>query len=326
MKKLKIMKYKTSFRVIIISVVMALCLFSTTEEVNAQFDPMFTQYMNNEMFINPAYAGAKEALAFTLLHRQQWVGFPGRPITTTFSINAPLYQNKMGLGLAFLNEKIGVLNRNLIYLSYAYRLRTGARSFLSFGLMGGVHLQVNRLGDVTTTQPGDPSFIANTPLIGTPNFGLGMYFNTDKFYASFSIPRMLDDNITYNSAGKIIKGVSFKLRSWHYYLAAGRVFTISDNFKLKPHAMMKLAVNAPVEFDINLNALIIEKLWLGVGYRSKADISFMAGIQILPALLLSYSYDYQLTPIKKFSGGSHEIVLSYVFAYKGKKILSPRYF
>ena len=316
------MKYKTIKLVIGIMIISAFW----NNGLKAQFDPMFTQYMNNEMFINPAYAGAKEALAMTLLHRQQWVGFPGRPVTTTFSINTPLYQNKMGLGLAFLNEKIGVLNRNLIYLSYAYRIKTGTRSFLSFGLMGGVHLQLNRLGDVNPTEPGDPVFSANTPLVGTPNFGFGMYFNTDKFYASFSIPRMLDDNITYNSAGTLIKNVSFKLKSWHYYLAAGRMFTISDNFKLKPHAMMKVAINSPIEFDINLDALIIEKLWLGVSYRSKADISALAGIQILPTLLISYSYDYQITPIRKFSGGSHEILVSYIFGYKGKKIISPRYF
>jgi len=316
------MKYKSLKLVIGIIIISCFC----SNGLKAQFDPMFTQYMNNEMFINPAYAGAKEALAVTLLHRQQWVNFPGRPITTTFSINTPLYQNKMGLGLSFLNEKIGVLNRNLIYVSYAYRLKTGARSSLSFGLMGGVHLQINKLADVNPTEPGDPSFSVNTPLIGAPNFGFGMYFNTDKFYASFSIPRMLDDHIKFSDLGARIKGVSFNLKSWHYYLAAGRVFHISENFKLKPHAMMKVAVNAPMEFDVNLDALIIEKLWLGLGYRSGADISFLAGVQILPSLLVSYSYDYQLTQINKFSGGSHEILLSYIFAYKGKKVISPRYF
>src|ERR1043165_6298996 len=89
----------------------------------AQFDAMFTQYMFNEMFINPAYAGSKEAMSATLLHRQQWVSFPGRPVTTSFSLHGPLMDNKMGLGLSVLTEKIGVLTRNLVYGTYAYRMK-----------------------------------------------------------------------------------------------------------------------------------------------------------------------------------------------------------
>jgi type IX secretion system PorP/SprF family membrane protein len=313
-------------RKIIIVTIGVLTLTLSSNKLKAQFDMMFTQYMNNEMFINPAYAGAKEALAFTLLHRQQWMGFAGRPVTTTFSINAPFYQNKMGLGLSYLNEKIGVLNRNLIYASYAYRVRTGANSFLSFGLMGGAHLQIDKVTDLTTTDPSDPSFTTNLPLVATPNFGFGMYFNTRKFYASFSVPRLLDDYVRFTPEGIYDKGVKFKINSLHYYLALGRVFTVNNNFKLKPHVMLKAAANSPLEFDANLNALIKEKLWIGASYRSSADISAIVGIQINPAFLISYAYDYQLTEIQRFSSGSHEIVLSYIFDYRGKKIVSPRYF
>jgi len=88
-----------------IAVISMLLLSFSSYQAKAQFDQMFTQYMNNEMFINPAYAGAKNALAVTLLHRQQWIGFPGRPITTTFSVNAPLMLGKMGVGLSYLNKR-----------------------------------------------------------------------------------------------------------------------------------------------------------------------------------------------------------------------------
>lgn len=313
---------------ITIKAIIGLLFISTflIKNVKAQFDPMFTQFMNNEMFINPACAGSKDALAITLLHRQQWVKFAGRPITTTFAINSPVYENKMGVGIAFLNEKIGVLNRNLLYASYAYRLRTGERSFLSFGLMAGMHMQVEKFADLDPNISGDPSFSTNTPVIVTPNFGFGTYFNTDKFYASFSIPRMLDDHIVFSSNGTRNKGIKFNIKSWHYYIAAGRVFTLHDYLKLKPHIMMKIAVNAPVEFDISLNALIRELIWVGVSYRSSNDIIALAGIQIRPSFLLGYSYDYQLSKIRNFSGGTHEITASYYFGLKGKKIMSPRYF
>jgi type IX secretion system PorP/SprF family membrane protein len=295
-------------------------------EVSAQFDQMFTQYSNNEMFVNPAYAGSKDAMAFTVLHRQQWVGFPGRPITTTFSINTPLMRGKMGVGLSYLNEKVGVLNRNLIYASYAYRIRTGAKGHLSFGLMGGAHLQIEKVTDLPVFDSGDPLFSSDLGLIATPNFGFGMYYNTEKFYLSLSIPRLLDDHVRFTETGVYDKGIKFNYKSLHYYLALGRLFTISDNFKLKPHMMTKFALNTPVEFDINVDALIREKLWVGLSYRSNADISALVGLQINPSLLVSYSYDYQVTRIHKHSAGSHEICLSYLFEIRNKKIISPRYF
>src|SRR3954471_23198586 len=96
----------------VIALVLLLAISNTGK---AQYDAMFTQYMFNEVFINPAYTGSKEAMSATLLHRQQWVNFPGRPITTSFSLHGPLEGNKMGVGLSILNEKVGVMNRNLVY-------------------------------------------------------------------------------------------------------------------------------------------------------------------------------------------------------------------
>ncbi len=116
---------------IISAVCLGFLLFGTVN-VKAQYDAMFTQYMFNEMFINPAYAGSKDAMAVTAVNRQQWVNFPGRPVTTTFSMHGPVINDKMGLGISFLNEKIGVLNRNLSYLSYSYRIKAVKNGHLTF--------------------------------------------------------------------------------------------------------------------------------------------------------------------------------------------------
>lgn len=314
---------------LIIITVMAISLFlfkGVTSTVKAQYDAMFTQYMFNEMFINPAYAGYKDALAVTALHRQQWVGFDGRPITTSVTIHSPVYQGRMGLGLSYLNEKLGVLNRNLIYLSYAYRVKTGAKGHLSFGIMGGIHIQNEKLGDLAVADPDDPHFSANTGNIITPNFGFGMLYSTEKFYAGLSIPRLVDDDITMGSYGNVVKNIGIHPAKFHYYLTVGRMFEISEAFKLKPQLMLKAVINAPVEFDVNLNALIKERLWLGVSYRSVSDISGIIGVHIVPQFLISYSYDYSLSKLNTVSSGSHELALSYLFSYKGKKIVNPRYF
>jgi type IX secretion system PorP/SprF family membrane protein len=310
---------KKSILIIIVALFSVVC-------ANAQYDAMFTQYMFNEMYINPAYAGSKDAMAVNMSHRQQWINFPGRPITTSFTLHGPLANDKMGLGISLLNEQIGKLSRNLVYLNYAYRLKVSEKGKLSFGLMGGIHNQVNKLSELKATETGDIQISSNTPSIIAPNFGAGIYYYTNKFYAGVSVPRMVDDSYMFNQSGEIIKSNKLNVSKFHYYLTAGYVFDINEDLKVKPQTMIKLVQNAPLQFDVNVNFLIKSKIWAGVSYRSGADISALLGLQVTPQFLVNYSYDYALTKIQTYSQGSHEITLGYVFSYKQRKVVTPRYF
>ncbi|MBK9285552.1 MAG: type IX secretion system membrane protein PorP/SprF [Sphingobacteriaceae bacterium] len=302
-------------------------LFQISGELKAQFDYMFTQYMFNETFINPAYAGSKEAMSATLLHRQQWVNFSGRPVTTSFAIHGPLMENKMGLGLSVLNERIGVLNHNLIYLNYAYRLKTGEKSTLAFGLMGGLHNQVNKFDQIKSNDDGskDPQFIG-TPSTMAPNFGTGIYFNNQSFYAGLSVPRFIDDRVKFSTNGSVVVDSKVQPEYFHYYLTVGNLFKLNKDLKLKAQGMLKAVQNSPLQFDLNANLLIKDMVWAGLGYRNGSAASAMVGLQVNAQFLVSYAFDYTLNDIQKYSQGSHEIVLNYLFSYKGKKVITPRYF
>lgn len=319
MTNLKIKTMKKSILIIIVAI------FSSFI-AQAQYDAMFTQYMFNEMYINPAYTGSKEAMAVNLTHRQQWVNFPGRPITTSFTLHGPLANDKMGLGLSLLNEQIGKLNRNLVYLNYAYRLKVSDKGKLSFGLMGGIHNQVNKLSELKATESGDIQISNNTPSLISPNFGAGIYYYTNKMYVGVSVPRMVDDSYMFDQSGDVIKSNKLNANKFHYYLTGGYLFDINEDLKLKPQAMIKMVQNAPLQYDINVNALIKNKIWAGLSYRSGADVSVLLGIQLNPQFLVNYSYDYALTKIQKYSQGSHEITLGYLFSYKQRKVVTPRYF
>lgn len=308
------------------SIIIVIAIVFSSLFAKAQYDAMFTQYMFNEMYINPGYTGSKEAMAVNLLHRQQWVSFPGRPVTTTFSLHGPLMNNKMGVGLSVLSEKIGKLNRNLAYVNYAYRIKAGKTGQLSFGLMGGIHNQVNKLSELKATESGDIQVSQNTPSLISPNFGFGIYYYTKKLYAGVSIPRMIDDSYMFNNNGDIIKSNKLKADKFHYYLTFGYVFEVNDAIKIKPQTMVKMVQNAPLQYDVNVNCLLKNMIWAGVGYRSNSNISAIIGVQVNPQLLVSYSYDYGLTEIQKYSQGSHEIALGYLFSYKQRKVVTPRYF
>lgn len=312
-----------------IKIIATLVLFLTlVNSSKAQFDGLFTQYMFNEMFINPAYAGSKEAMSVTALHREQWVNFPGRPVTTSFSLHGPIDDNKMGLGFSVLNEKIGVLNRNLIYISYAYRLKLDKSSTLAFGLMGGIHNQINKFAELKTNDDGtiDTQFAQNSPSLLAPNFGSGVYYTNKTFYAGISVPRMIADNFKYGANGVVEQNLNFSPTKYHYYLTFGNLFTLTKDLKLKGQAMVKAVINTPLQYDVNATFLIKDFIWAGLAYRSSAAAAAIVGVQVSPQFLVSYSYDYGLNAIQKYSQGSHEIVLNYLFTYKGKKVVTPRYF
>ena len=295
-----------------------------------QYDAMFTQYMFNEVFINPAYAGSKEAMSATLMHRQQWVNFAGRPITTSFSLHGPLQGNKMGAGINILNEKIGVLNRNLIYGNYAYRIKVNDESTFAMGLMAGIENQSNKFGTVKVSNdasaPADPQFSNNTPNVVAPNFGAGLYYNTKKLYAGVSIPRMVDNEVKFNPAGATVKTTRLAAEKFTYYITAGYLFTLNDEFKLKANTMIKAVRNAPAQIDLGANLLIRDMLWAGLSYRSKSSLSLLLGMQVNKQFLVCYSYDYGVNMIQRYSQGSHEIVINYLFSFNSKNIITPRYF
>ncbi len=316
-----------------ITIALIACVIGFSNKANAQYDPTITQYMFNELYINPAFAGSKEALSMTALHRNQWVGIDGAPKTTTFSAHGPIMNQKMGIGISILNESIGVTKRNLVYANYAYRIPVGPGK-LSFGIQAGIansNQSYSKLTDPTNpnalTNVNDAQFSANVKFPIAPNFGFGMYYYAKRFYAGLSIPRMIDNsaNVTNGTLTKINK---FNLKGFHYYAVAGYLIDqVSPDVKIKPQVMINVVQGAPIQFDLNVMTLTKEKLWLGVAYRSGSDISGIVGYQINPQFLINYAYDWSRTRrLSTYNKGSHEISLNYLFSYRGKKIQSPRYF
>jgi type IX secretion system PorP/SprF family membrane protein len=292
----------------------------------AQYEPMFTQYSFNEMFINPAYTGSHEALSISGLYRKQWVNIEGAPTTQTLTVHSPFANKKVGLGLTFYNDEIGVTQQTGAYLNYAFRVKMN-ESTLSFGLLGGVDGIQERLQEVRTTEGSDKQFMANTNMLFAPNFGFGMYFSTKRYYIGGSVPRFLVNKLTINQQQGIEKIESeFEMEDLHYFFATGYVFDLNPVLKMKPSVMLKTVVNAPIEYDANLAFLFNNTLWVGGGFRSGDAVNGMIAIYPVPQLRVGYSYDYTLSGLQNYNSGSHEISLNYIFSYNKKKVTSPRYF
>ncbi len=292
----------------------------------AQQDAMFTHYMFNTLAVNPGYAGSRDALTITGLHRSQWVSFPGAPTTQTLTLHSPIYNNKLGLGLSVLNDRIGPTNTTAVYADFAYKLPVGEKGKLAFGLKGGVNLRNNNLASLKTDEQNDKVFSSNVKSDVLPNFGFGLYYSTDKFYVGLSTPKLMQNNY---KTGTTTGGVSTSASEQrHYFLIAGTVFPLTDNIKLKPTGLVKVTEAAPVETDLTLTALFRDKVWAGVMFRTGDALGVLVGANLTDQLALGYSFDWSYTnKTFKYNGGSHELMLRYDMIYNDKqKIRSPRYF
>lgn len=286
---------------------------------------MFTHYMFNTLAVNSGYAGSRDALTITGLHRSQWVSFPGAPTTQTLTLHTPIHNDQLGLGLSVLNDKIGPTNTTAIYADFAYKLKVNEKAKLAFGLKGGINLRSNGLSSLALDETNDDAFANDVVSDVLPNFGFGLYYYTDKFYVGLSTPKLLENNFTTNTVSGSLSSASEKR---HYFLIAGTVFPITDNIKLKPTGFMKVTEAAPIEGDITLTALFKEKLWAGVMFRTGDALGLLVGANITDQLSLGYSFDWSYTNTTfKYNAGSHELMLRYDLIYNNaQRIRSPRYF
>lgn len=294
----------------------------TVTSIKAQQDAMYTQYMFNTLAINPAYAGSRNVVSATTLYRNQWTGVQGAPKTGTLSVDAPLWDKRIGLGVQFITDKLGVEQTNGAAISGAYRIRMETGT-LSFGIQGNIQQYRRNLTSVPleSLPSYDPAFANDVDKI-LFNFGTGVYYNSDRFYLGLSAQDLLPNKLNDNSSGTPLNGK----QEVHLFLASGYVFPMSDGLDLKPSFLIKGVKGAPIEADLNATLWIKQTLGFGLQYRTSADVAAMIEIQASPNIRLGYSYDRSITDLQKFNSGSHEIMLRYEFGFARGKFLSPRFF
>ncbi|UFH47427.1 type IX secretion system membrane protein PorP/SprF [Flavobacterium galactosidilyticum] len=289
-------------------------LISSISTVFAQQDPQYTQYMYSMNILNPAYAGSRGVTSIGLLGRTQWVGVDGAPQTATLSINGPVGKN-VGLGFSVIHDEIGPVKEDNLYADFSYTLNFSGEDKFAFGIKAGAtFLNVREF----TTVDQDP---LNVPVsLVAPNFGVGVMYYNDRFYAGLSVPNFIESRYLDTKNG-ISSSASEKT---HYFLTSGYVFDLDENLKLKPSTMLKAAPGTPLSVDLSLNLLIQEKVELGLSHRLDDSISGMVGFQVSQDLRIGYAYDYTTTNFGVFNSGSHEIMI--LFDLNKKKIKSPRFF
>lgn len=286
---------------------------------SAQQDPHYTQYFDNMLFINPAYAGSRGMLNMTGIHREQWVGFDGRPRSSTFSIHSPLAYESIGLGLTAVNDNIGPMNQTMFYGDVSYTIRfKNHRGKLAFGVKGGINLiNIGRDG-LNSGTPDDPKLLQNIRNNVNPNFGVGIYYHTPGFFIGISTPKFLEKG--YDELSKT------NLERRHYFGTIGGVIGLSNKWKLRPTSLVKITEGAPLSLDVTLAAIYNERVWFGANYRLMAAFGAFLQFQLSPQFKVGVASDFGTQKLRNYNHGSFELMVSYDFTFKKEGIRSPRYF
>ncbi|MCH2225033.1 MAG: type IX secretion system membrane protein PorP/SprF [Crocinitomicaceae bacterium] len=285
-----------------------------------QQDIQFTQYFDNMLAVNPAYAGSNKALNATAIHREQWVGMEGRPRSTTFSLHSPLSYENIGLGFTAVNDIVGPIQQTAFYGDFSYTLNfKKSRGKLSLGIKGGINLLNSRTDLLNTIDVNDPHLMTNVQNQINPNFGGGIYYHTPDFFMGISAPKIIEKGFGSSTTARERR---------HYFFTAGGVLNLSKNqiWKLRPTTMVKYTSGAPLALDLSAAAIYNETLWIGLSHRWGDSFGGFVQYQVSNQFKVGIAYDQTVTEFSGFNKGTYEALLSYDFVFKKAGIISPRFF
>jgi type IX secretion system PorP/SprF family membrane protein len=299
----------------------------------AQQDPNFSLYFFNPMHYNPGYAGSRELLSGTLVHRSQWIKMPGAPVSQSLNLHSRLPDSRIGLGFQAFNDAAGPWRNTGFGGTFAYHLPMNDVAQLSFGLTGtlsNIHIDFDR---ISFEDQADPSFTNNADTKWVPDAAAGLYLYMPRFYAGLSATHLIQNYYHFTEAD----GADFARFYRHFYLTSGVVAPISENVDLRPSILLQYVQGAPLLGEIDASFIFYERFFIGAGYRTAKRIDTpgtdniiigMVEFEITNYLRAGYAYDYYANRNGTYNSGTHEFMLGWDISGRGNKtkIASPRFF
>ncbi len=297
----------------------------------AQQDAAFSQYFFNMMYVNPAYAGTRDYLSGTLIHRTQWVGVNGAPSSQTLNVHSALKGGKVGLGLQLINDQAGPVKTTGFGVTYAYHLPVNDETQLSFGLSGSVaSLRIS--GDqIHIEDQSDLAFSTGSSSAIVPDASAGIYLHKQRWYIGFSASHLLQTKFSINDAAGQRSAKYYR----NYFLAAGHVFKINDEVDFRPSFLAKYVQSAPLIGELDACFIFKQRFFAGAGLRTSKRINTdgadnalvaIAEVEFLRTFRFGYSYDYYIGKQAIYNGGTHELMLGWDFSKARTKMENPRFF
>lgn len=291
----------------------------------AQSDQHYTMFMYNKLLYNPAYAGSRDAASVNGVYRNQWTSIQGAPKTMNISFDAPVGNymqsfRKVAAGVSLGNEKVGIESTSNLRAYYAYRIKM-ERSVVSFGLSAGAGLYSANYSSLSPVDHNDKNLASDVNSAILPNAGAGVYWSGSNFYAGLSVPNLLENSYDKNNpAAKQVRTI---------YASAGYVYPLNDILKVEPQLLLRYAglgtYKLPVNTDINLSVLAYDRVMVGATYRTDKSFEALLHIQATRNINVGYAFDYLMSDLSGYGGGTHEFVVGYDIVRPANKVATPRF-
>ncbi|MFN8776733.1 MAG: PorP/SprF family type IX secretion system membrane protein [Flavobacteriales bacterium] len=300
----------------------------TTGSLLGQQDAMNAQYIMNKLFINPAYAGYKEQPTFVAVHRSQWVGFEGAPVTTMVSFDTPLKEDEFAAGGTMMFDKVGPQTRYAFTADFAYRTRLTNRATLCFGAKATAEIYQANLTDLSLTSDFtggiDDSFLNNTRGVFLPNIGFGAYYHKRDHYVGLSVPRVIRNKLEKPGTAE------FELLAGRQepslIITAGKIWKVNKQVQVQPNVVIRSIWGAPMSIGAFFNVIMMKQFTAGVYSHIGENAGALFQWQVNKQIRVGYSFDVATNQLISTNFGSHELVASYMIPTRKKKIVYPRYF
>lgn len=311
-----------------IFVVLSLLVFGlATASVQAQQDAQYTQFIFNKLGYNPGYAGAVASGELTLTARQQWLGLEGAPSSQVATFNTAFSDQGAGLGIRFSSVSVGLEQQFNLEGSYAYGFPIARDTRMGLGISASARYFSVDYQNARPVQGGgvDPAIPGASASKVVPNFGAGIYVESERYYVGLGVPRLLENNIDLGSDETIISR-----EARHYYFMTGVKFPLGESVKMEPQALVKYVPNAPFDADLTLLFYFGDNIFAGGGYRLGGDgrgesANVLFGAVLAQHITFSFAYDLGLSQFSMDQGGSLEGMVRYNFGRTGSgRFIDPR--
>lgn len=279
----------------------------------AQQLPINTNYVLNNYAYNPAVAGTKDYAVASLNYRDQWAGFTDAPKTYMLSLYSTVgKKKKIAVGTLINSDNTGLISRTSGYLTFGYHVKLNSKYKLGLAISAGMVQYRVKLYDAKVADTGDDLLTGNILSNNVFDSNGGIYLYSDKLFFGISTYQYIGNKITWKDSQSHL--------SQHMYATIGYTFKLSEKFSLQPSALVKYNKPTPIQPEFSARLIYKNIFWFGGSYRNNESASALLGVKIKEKLTIAYSYDFVTSKIRRYTNGSHEIMITYQFIKPKKKL------
>ncbi len=318
--------------------------------VDAQQKPQYTQYVFNNILLNPAVTGIENYFDLKAGYRSQWTGLQGAPVTSYLTFSAPFGSDFVqgdaaslspgnganpysrlftqnyeaaephhGIGFTLLSDQAGPINTTNIDATYAYHLGISSTFNLSAGVAAGLNHTSLNTSQLMLENPNDPVIANGNNSQWKPDISIGVWGYSSNYYVGISAQQLLPQNLYFSTTDSYNKSKTVP----QYFVTGGVKLFLSDDMTLMPSTLVKIINPGPVAFDVNMKLAFQDRVWIGASYRNQDSVAGLLGLNISSLINISYSYDYTTSALRTVSNGTHEIVIGLMLNNKDR-VVSPQ--